>query len=80
MVAIESPGISGTVADEASGLLAPRPEPGALASRMARIATEPQLGQRLADAARDAAGAYTLERTAGRLLKRFEEIAAAARD
>lgn len=76
VVAIESPGISDTVEDAVSGLLAPSDALEDLAGRMARVAGDAQLRSRLAEGARAAAGRYDLAHTADVLLGRYEELAA----
>lgn len=77
VVAVHSPGISDTIEDGVSGLLAPAVEPGALADRMVAVATDPRLRSRLRDGARDAARAYALEDTADVVLSHYERLAAA---
>lgn len=74
VVAVHSPGISDTVTDGVSGLLAPAVEPGALAERMVRIAQDPALRARLAAGARETAAAYSLERTADLVLAHYERL------
>lgn len=78
VAAIHSPGISDTVEDGVSGLLAQHPRPGELAARMGALAADPALRSRLASGARDAAGRYSLERTADRVLAQFESLASRA--
>jgi len=74
VVATSSPGISDTIDVGESGLLAPDSAPGALAERIARIAADAPLRARLSAGAREAAGAYALENTADRLLRRYEAL------
>jgi len=76
IVAVSSPGISDTVADTESGLLAPTATPGALAERMELLAADDQLRLRMAAAARDASAAYSLPRTADLLLGMYEQLIA----
>ena len=76
IVAISSPGVSDTVVDGQSGLLAPGGGIGELAGRMVRLAIDDGLRERLSEQARRAAHAYALENTADRLLRRYEELVA----
>ena len=74
VVAVSSPGIADTVVDGDSGLLAAGVAPGALAQRIARLATDDDLRVQLAAHAFAAAGAYSLENTADLLLKRYADL------
>jgi glycosyltransferase involved in cell wall biosynthesis len=76
VVAISSPGISDTVANGESGLLARDATIGALAERMGALATDVRLRARLSAGARAAADAYSLPNTADVLLRRYEELRA----
>ncbi len=76
VVAVSSPGIADTVTDGVSGLLAPDPTPGALAERIERLATDDALRGQLSAGAREAAGAYSLQRTADVLLGHYETLVA----
>ena len=74
VVAVASPGISDTVVDGESGLLAGAGA-GELAARMLELAADASLRERLSAGARRTAQAYALENTADRLLERYEELA-----
>ena len=77
VVAVSSPGIADTVTDGVSGLLAEDVSPGALASRIERLATDDSLRTSLTAGARKAAEAYSLDHTADLLLARYEELVVA---
>ena len=77
VVAVSSPGISDTVSDGESGLLAPAVSTGALAERMALLATDDVLRHRMSKAARAASADYSLERTADVLLGHYQRLVAA---
>lgn len=79
VVAVSSPGIADTVTDGNTGLLAPETTPGALAERIALLATDDARRNRMSVAAREASTAYSLERTADVLLHRYEDLVAARR-
>lgn len=79
VIAVHSPGITETVTDGASGLLAGLVEPGALAARIERLVRDEDLRARLSDGASRAARAYSLERTADVVLEHFERLAARTR-
>lgn len=74
VVAVASPGISSTVENRVSGLLAPSPTPSLLASEMLAIAKSPSLKERLAKGARLRIQNYTLENTAGTILGFYEKL------
>lgn len=74
VVAIGSPGISDTIVDGESGLLARDVAVGALAERIARLASDAPLRERLSAGAGEAAGGYALENTAEKVLRRYEEL------
>ena len=74
VIGVRSPGISDTVEDGVSGLLAPDATPGSLAERIALIAGDDALRTRLARGARKSSTSYTLENTVGRVLLRYEEL------
>jgi 1,2-diacylglycerol 3-alpha-glucosyltransferase len=76
VVAVSSPGISDTVSDGGSGLLAPTAGPGALADRISLLAEDDALRSRMSILARKASSAYSLERTADVLLGRYELLVA----
>lgn len=76
VVAVSSPGISETVTDDVSGLLAPSAAPGELAQRMVALASDKPLRRRLADTAREHAREYSLERTADVVAARYESLLA----
>jgi glycosyltransferase involved in cell wall biosynthesis len=76
VVATASPGISDTVVDGQSGLLATDGGDGVLAARMLELLGDAELRERLAKGARRTAQAYALENTADLLLRRYEELAA----
>jgi 1,2-diacylglycerol 3-alpha-glucosyltransferase len=73
VAAIASPGISETVTDGESGLLASSAE-GELAERIARLASDVGLRERLSAGAQRASWAFSLENTAEKLLRRYEEL------
>ena len=75
IVAIETPALSDVVGQR-SGLLAPLDSASGLSKSMVRLAKDPELRSRLAAGARQAAGAYSLENTADRLLRRYAELQA----
>lgn len=74
VAAIASPGISDTVDDGKNGLLASQSAHPTLAECIGRLAADRALRTRLSTGARDAAEAYSLENTADRLLRRYEEL------
>lgn len=76
VVAVGSPGISDTVADGKTGLLAPACLEGALAERMIALAGDDSLRERLSESAREAARAYAFENTADVVLGHYERIVA----
>lgn len=78
-VAIESPGITDTVEDGRTGLLAPQADADALAERIGRLARDSALRERMSGDARRAAEDYDLPRTADRLLGEYERLAVEAR-
>ena len=79
VIGVHSPGISDTVTDEESGLLAPAVEPGALADRMQRLAGDDELRARLSAQARETAKRYSFEHTADVVLEHCEQLAARRR-
>ena len=79
VIAIDSPGIADTVTDTVDGLLAPDSTSGELASRMIALANDNPLRMRMRGAARATSAAYSLDRTAGVLLARYEELVRARR-
>jgi glycosyltransferase involved in cell wall biosynthesis len=74
VVAVDSPGIGDTVADGATGLLATAAEPGALASRMTRLATDDAERTRMGSAAVAAADNYSWTHTADVVLAHYERL------
>lgn len=79
IAAVHSPGISDTVEDGVSGLLAPAPTDGALAERMIALAGDAGLRERLSSGAREAAQRYGFEQTADVVLGKFEGLVSARR-
>lgn len=75
VVAVSSPGISDTVQQGRSGLLAKSPTPAALATEMLAISTQPALRDRLAEGARARIQQYSFTNTADRILSFYEELA-----
>jgi len=73
VVAVASPGISDTVVDGESGLLAGAGA-GELAARMLELAADASLRERLSAGARNAGRANSLPNTADRLLLRYQEL------
>ncbi len=76
VIGVHSPGISDTVTDGESGLLAPAVASGALAERMEAFAADTALRARLSAGARRAAEAYSLEKTADVVLAHYERLVA----
>lgn len=79
VIAIASPGISDTVADGVSGLLAPDAREGGLAERMRALASDQALHDQLRAGAQAAVGAYSFEHTADVVLGHYERLVVAAR-
>lgn len=79
VVAVSSPGIADTVTDTATGLLAHAATPGALAQRIALLAEDDAMRERMSISAREASSAYALDRTADTLLGRYERLLSARR-
>jgi len=76
VVAVHSPGISETVTDAETGLLAPSVAPGALSDRMVHIATQDATRERMRVAAHEAARAYSFEHTADVVLGHYARLVA----
>lgn len=76
VIAVHSPGISDTVEDGVSGLLAPEVRDGVLAERMLALAGDEALRQRLHDGALEAAQSYAFEYTADVVLEHYERLIA----
>lgn len=74
IVAVSSPGISDTVEQGRSGLLAKSPTPAALASEMITISTNTKLRDRLADGARERITQYSFANTADRVLRFYDAL------
>lgn len=72
VVAVSSPGISDTVEQGRSGLLAKSPTPSALAIEMQMILRDPRLRDRLAAGASDRIKEYSFSKTADTILKYYE--------
>lgn len=75
VIAVRSPGISDTVTDDESGLLAPAVAQGALADRIVAFTADPELRARLSSGSRRAARGYSFEQTADVLLGHYERLA-----
>jgi glycosyltransferase involved in cell wall biosynthesis len=74
VTAIHSPGISDTVEDGVSGLLAADESPGGLSAKMRAVASDASLRARLARAARLRAYDYSLDNTADVVLAHFTTL------
>ena len=74
VVGVSSSGISDTVENRISGLLASSPAPSLLASEMLAIAKSPSLRERLAEGACLRIQNYSLENTAGTILGLYEKL------
>jgi glycosyltransferase involved in cell wall biosynthesis len=79
LVATAVGGLPDVVEDGATGVLVPPRDPAALAAALSRLAGEAELRLRLADAAHERLGDYTLERAGERFAALYEELLAAAR-
>ena len=76
VVAVSSPGISDTVEQGRSGLLAKCPTPSLLASEIITIASNPKLRDRLAEGASSRIQEYAFANTADRILRFYEALIA----
>lgn len=74
VVAVASPGISDTVEQGKSGLLADSPEPHALMQEAEKLVKDANLRKRLSVGAAERAQHYCLTNTAGQLLRTYEEL------
>lgn len=74
VVAVSSPGISDTVEQGRSGLLAKSPTPSALAIEMQMLLRNPLLRDRLADGARERIKDYSFANTADTVLKYYQVL------
>lgn len=74
VVAVSSPGIAETVADGATGLLAPSVSEGALARRMVSLAQDDALRATLTRGASTAAAAFGFENTADVVLGHYQRL------
>jgi 1,2-diacylglycerol 3-alpha-glucosyltransferase len=72
IVGVHSPGVSDTVEDRVTGLLAGRPDAGALAECMASLATSADDRRVMGLAAREAAKRYSIDSTGAQLLGVYE--------
>lgn len=72
VVAVNSPGISDTVEQGRSGLLAKSPTPSLLAVEMQMLLHNPQLTERLSQGARERIKDYSFENTAGIILRYYQ--------
>jgi len=73
-VAIDSPGIRETVQQNINGLLATHIAPRALADNMLEFAGDAMLMQKLKEGTRKSIQQYTLPKTAGKVLKMYEQL------
>lgn len=80
IVGVASTGVSDTVEDGHSGLLAPTQDPEALAARMIVLAQDADLRRRMGLAAREAAKKYAIDSTGAQMLGIYELLAAGARE
>jgi len=74
VIAVESPGISDTVVHGKSGLLASSPEPHALMSEAEKIVNDATFRAQLSNGAQRHSECFSLENTAGQLLKSYEKL------
>jgi len=74
VVAIDSPGIRETVQQNINGLLATHIAPRALADNMLEFAGDAMLMQKLKEGTRKSIQQYTLPKTAGKVLKMYEQL------
>jgi len=76
VIAVASPGISDTVEQDVSGLLAESPEPKALMLEAEKIVRDVDLREQLSQGASARAELYCIKNTAGQLLKAYERLLA----
>jgi 1,2-diacylglycerol 3-alpha-glucosyltransferase len=79
VVGVASPGITDTVEDGVTGLLADRADAGALAECMAALASHPDTRHGMATAAREASKRYSIETTGAQLLGVYDALVAQKR-
>ena len=79
LVATNVGGLGDVVVDGSTGVLVPPRDPAALAAALGRLATDPAERSRLADAAHERLGDYTLERAGERFAALYEELLAEQR-
>lgn len=80
IVGVASTGVSDTVDDGRSGLLAPAQDAGSLATAMTVLAKDADLRREMGLAAREAAKKYAIDSTGAQMLGIYELLAAAARE
>jgi glycosyltransferase involved in cell wall biosynthesis len=80
IVGVDSTGVTDTVDDGRSGLLATAPTPEALAAKMLALASDPARRHAMGLAAREAAKRYAIDSTGAQMLGIFELLATGAHD
>lgn len=79
VVGPRAPGLTDTVVDGTTGLLAPPDDPGALAECMVSLAADAHTRRAMGDAAREASEHYAIEVTGAKMLGIYELLACEAR-
>jgi 1,2-diacylglycerol 3-alpha-glucosyltransferase len=79
VLGVVSPGVSDTVEDEVTGLLAATDDGAPIAERMVRLADDADLRRRLGEQARAESKRYDLPHTADLVLERYERLLAETR-
>jgi len=73
VMGVQSVGVSDTVQDEVTGLLATHDLP-AFTAKLTRLCLDPNLRAQMGESAREASSAYAIERTTGLMLEHYEKL------
>jgi glycosyltransferase involved in cell wall biosynthesis len=73
VMGVQSVGVSDTVQDEVTGLLATHDLP-AFTAKLTRLCLDPNLRAQMGESAREASSAYAIERTTSLMLEHYEKL------
>lgn len=74
VLGIDSPGVSDTIEDEVTGFIAPEADLAIFTALMVRLVTDHECREKMGKLAMQKADDYAIERTAPRLLEKYEHI------
>jgi glycosyltransferase involved in cell wall biosynthesis len=74
VLGIQSPGVSDTVEDEVTGLIAPEPDLAIFTALMVRFVTDHECREKMGQLAREEANEYAIERIVPVLVEKYEKL------